>query len=263
MLVLSKEFLRGFGVSSVVLWFVRAAWCGVAFGIAACAGTGQPSGAAGTDFAQTGPQPPVAAQASTGAAAAVLTAKGTEDYLIGPQDLLKIEVFGVDALNRSVRVSSTGKIELPLIGPVQAAGLTSEQLSADIAARLTKDYLQHPQVIIFIEEYTSQRVTVVGEVKKPGVYPVKGRTTLLQVVAGAEGPTSVANIGSVKVLRPQPDGTRKVMDYDLAAIRDGRLPDPEIRGEDLVQVDAGMIKSTIKQASEFILPFYVIRAFLP
>ena len=144
------------------------------------------------------------AQASVGATDPALAAQGTQDYLIGPQDLLKIEVFGVEAMNRSVRVSSTGKIDLPLIGLVQAAGLTSEQLVAEIAARLTKDYLQNPQVIVFIEEYTSQRVTVVGAVKKPGVYPVKGRTTLMQVVAGAEGPISVANIRSVKVLRPSP-----------------------------------------------------------
>jgi polysaccharide biosynthesis/export protein len=255
---LPNRVLREFSVSSFALGFARTILCVMALGIAACAGTGQQYGASGTTVPPGGPQPPVTAQASTGASAAALTAKGTEDYLIGPQDLLKIEVFGVEDLNRSVRVSATGRIELPLIGSVQAAGLTSDQLSADIAARLLKDYLQHPQVLIFIEEYTSQRVTVVGEVKKPGVYPVKGRTTLLQVVAAAEGPTTVASVGSVKVLRPQPDGTRQVMDYDLAAIRTGRMPDPEIRGEDVVQVDASVIKASIKQASEFILPFWVL-----
>jgi polysaccharide biosynthesis/export protein len=240
---LTKSILRGFAFPSVVSVFVRVLWCALALGLVACAG--QPSGDAALASAQS--------QA---------VAAGTQDYLIGPQDLLKIEVFGIEALNRSVRVNSTGRIGLPLIGMVQAGGLTSEQLAADIAARLTQNYLQDPQVIIFIEEYTSQRVTVVGAVKKPGVYPVKGRTTLLQVVAGAEGPTSVANIGSVKVLRPQPDGTRKVMSFDLKAIRDGRIRDPEIRGEDVVQVDSSVVKDSVKQAFEFILPFWVIGSLL-
>jgi len=247
---LPKNSVRGFAFPSVVSVFVRALWCAVTLGLVACAG--QPSG----DAAIT------AASANSQAVAGPGVAAGTQDYLIGPQDLLKIEVFGIEAMNRSVRVSSTGTIGLPLIGSVQAAGLTSEQLAADIAARLTKDYLQDPQVIIFIEEYTSQRVTVVGAVKKPGVYPVKGRTTLLQVVAGAEGPSSVANIGSVKILRPQPDGTRKVMSFNLKAIRDGRIRDPEIHGEDVVQVDSSVVKDSAKQAFEFILPFWVIGSLL-
>ncbi|HYN77846.1 MAG TPA: polysaccharide biosynthesis/export family protein [Lamprocystis sp. (in: g-proteobacteria)] len=248
---MSNRRLPGFTVSLFARRCVRATLCLVALGLAACAGTGQPSGDAGAVFPPVDPK-------STATSDVFANAQGTQDYLIGPQDLLKIEVFGVEAMNRSVRVSSTGKIDLPLIGLVQAAGLTSEQLVAEITARLTKDYMQNPQVIIFIEEYTSQRVTVVGAVKKPGVYPVKGRTTLLQVVAGAEGPTSVANIRSVKVLRPGPGGIRGVVNYDLVAIREGRAPDPEIHGEDLVQVDTSMIRDTIKQASEFVLPFWVI-----
>jgi len=255
---LPDQRLPAFAVSSCAWWFARALLCAAALGIVACAGTGQPSDAAGTAPGQVEPRAAAPAPASAGTATPALTARGTQDYLIGPQDLLKIEVFGVEALNRLVRVSSTGKIDLPLIGLVQAAGLTSEQLATDIAARLTKDYLQHPQVIIFIEEYTSQRVIVMGAVRKPGVYPVKGRTTLLQVVAGAEGPTSVANIRSVSILRLQPNGSRKLMEYNLAAIRDGRAPDPEIRGEDLVQVDSSLVKDAIKQASEFILPFWVL-----
>lgn len=147
---------------------------------------------------------------------------------------------------------------MPLIGLVKAADLSSEQLADDISARLAKDYMQHPQVLVFIEEYTSQRVTVVGAVKKPGVYPLKGRTTLMQVVAIAEGPTSVANISSVKILRPESGGTRKMMEFNLADIRDGRTRDPEIRGEDVVQVDTSTLKDTAKQAFEFVLPFWVL-----
>ncbi len=181
------------------------------------------------------------------------------DYRIGPQDLLKLDVFGVEALSkRSVRVNASGQISLPLIGTVQAGGLTAEQLAADIAARLAKDYLQNPQVTIFIEEFTSQRVTVAGAVKTPNVFPLKGRTTLMQAVTQAGGPTNVANLGSVKILRPEPDGTRKVMEYDLAAIRDGQVPDPEVRGEDVVQVETSAVKETVQQVKDFILPFWFI-----
>ena len=179
------------------------------------------------------------------------------DYRIGPQDLLKLDVFGVEALSKhSVRVNASGQISLPLIGALQAGGLTAEQLAADIAARLAQDYLQNPQVTIFIEEFTSQRVTVTGAVKTPNVFPLKGRTTLLQVVAQAGGPTSVANLGVVRILRPEPDGTRRMLEYDLAAIREGAAPDPEIRGEDVVQVETSAVKDTAKQLTEFILPFW-------
>ncbi len=190
---------------------------------------------------------------STGPAAA------PNDYRIGPQDLLKLDVFGVEALSkRSVRVNASGQISLPLIGTVQAGGLTAEQLAADIAARLAKDYLQDPQVTIFIEEFTSQRVTVAGAVKAPNVFPLKGRTTLMQAVTQAGGPTNVANLGTVKILRPEPDGTRKVMEYDLVAIRDGQVPDPEVRGEDVVQVETSAVKETVQQVKDFILPFWFI-----
>lgn len=238
---------------------VRLALCALAAGAASCASTGRSHGGA---VAAVAPANYAAARTASPVQTESVNVPGGQDYRIGPGDLLKVEVFRIDQLSREVRVNATGQIALPLIGLVEAAGLTGEQLAADIAARLAKDYLQNPQVIVFIEEYTSQRVTVVGAVKKPGVYPLKGRTTLLQVVAIAEGPTSVANIGSVKILRPEPDGTRRMVEYNLADIRDGRIPDPEIRGEDVVQMDVSALKDTAKQAFEFVLPFWVLGAAL-
>lgn len=238
-------------------WLARAALLAWVLGIAACAG--QPPADAGIAAAPTVVQTPTPAAAANLVLTAEGNAPGAPDYLIGPQDLLKLDVFGVESLSkRSVRVNASGQIFLPLIGRVQAAGLTGEQLAADIAARLAKDYLQNPQVTIFIEEFTSQRVTVVGAVKNPGVFPVKGRTTLLQAVASAGGSTNVADLGSVKILRTQPDGTRKTLDFDLGAIRDGQAPDPEIRGEDVVQVDTSAVKETVQQMKEFVLPFWII-----
>ena len=180
----------------------------------------------------------------------------TEDYRIGSQDLLELQVFGVADINRTVRVNSRGFISLPLIGMVQAAGLTSEQLEASLAEKLAKNYLQDPQVSVFVKEYTSQRVTVEGAVKKPGVYPIKGRTTLLQTLAIAEGLTSVADPNEIKVFRPDPQtGTRSTLTFDLEKIRIGELRDPDVRNDDIVQVAESPGKSVAKELIEFILPF--------
>lgn len=217
----------------------------------AAASVSTPAASVSTPAALSAAAPATVASVSATPATPV---EAPSDYFIGPQDLLKIEVFGIESLNRSVRVNSRGQIALPLVGLVQAGGRTGEQLAADIAARLAKDYLQDPQVTIFIEEFTSQRTAVVGAVKNPGVYPLKGRTTLMQVVASAGGPTSVA-AGTVVVLRPEMGGTRKMLQYDLVAIRDGEAPDPEVLGEDVVHVETSGAKETVKQIMEFILPF--------
>lgn len=239
--------------------FASIVLCALILGLVACAKTAQPTG--NLESIGVAPQSP-----SPSAANPVLSNQmivpGGADYLIGPGDLLKIEVFRIDALTREVRVNANGQIALPLIGLLRASGRTGEQLAADIASRLSKDFLQNPQVVVFIIEYTSQRVTVSGEIKNPGVYPIKGRMTLMQAIAGAGGPTTVANIQSVKILRPEPNGTRKTLEYSLSDIRSGLATDPEIRGEDVVQVDANLAKSSIKQVFEYILPFVVIGSFL-
>ncbi|MDQ3028112.1 MAG: polysaccharide biosynthesis/export family protein, partial [Pseudomonadota bacterium] len=95
----------------------------------------------------------------------------TKDYRIGPEDLIEIQVFGVDQLTRTVRVNSRGLISLPLIGNLEVGGLTSQQAEALVVAKLAENFLQNPQVSFFIREYTSQRVTIEGAVNKPGVYP--------------------------------------------------------------------------------------------
>lgn len=229
----------------------------VLLGIAGCASS-PPAADSVTTSVSTPTVPPAAvAVQSTTTPAAPVPVEAPSDYLIGPQDLLKIEVFGIESLDRSVRVNARGQIALPLVGLVQAAGLTGEQLATDIAARLAKDYLQNPQVTIFIEEFTSQRATVVGSVKSSGVYPLKGRTTLLQVVASAGGTTSVAT-GKAMVLRSDSEGARKILEYDLEAIRDGKAPDPEILGEDIVHVETSGFKATAKEIMEFVLPFRFI-----
>lgn len=202
------------------------------------------------------PPTKVLPNAATGTSEASHSPPISEDYRIGPQDLLEIQVFGVSDINRDVRVNSRGLISVPLIGMVQAAGLTSEQLETALAERFSEDFLQNPQVSVFIKEYTSQRVTVEGAVKKPGIYPLKGRSTLLQVLATAEGLTSVADANGIKIFRADPQtGNRETLVFDLEKVRLGELRDPHVRNDDIVQVGESRGKSVAKEIIEFILPF--------
>lgn len=160
-----------------------------------------------------------------------------DDYRIGSSDLLQIDVFQVPEFSQAVRVNSQGFISLPLIGSVQVNGLTSQQLEASLAKLLGEKYLQDPQVSVFIEEYASQRVTVEGAVIKPGIYPIQGRTTLLQALASAEGVNEVAEQGRIKLFRAAGDNTKQILYYDIDAIRQGVTPDPEIHADDIIVVE--------------------------
>ncbi len=109
------------------------------------------------------------------------------DYKIGPEDLLEISVFEEEKLNKTVRVSSQGNISLPLLGVLRVKGLTASELEKEVSDLLTEKYLQNPQVSIFIKEYRSQRISVIGMVEKPGVFEVAGPKTVLDILAQAGG----------------------------------------------------------------------------
>jgi polysaccharide export outer membrane protein len=118
-----------------------------------------------------------------------LTAKGDpyHDYKIGPEDLLEISVFEVENLNKTVRVSSQGNISLPLLGVVRVKGLTANELEKELRDLLGEKYLQDPQVSVFIKEYRSQRISVIGAVKEPRVFEVTGQRSILDMLAMAGG----------------------------------------------------------------------------
>ncbi len=104
------------------------------------------------------------------------------DYKIGPEDLLDVAVWNNTAISRAVPVRPDGKISLPLLNDVQAAGLTPMQLREALAKKLT-DYMPTPEVSVIVKEVHSFKVSVLGEVKKAGQYELKSRTTVLDVVA--------------------------------------------------------------------------------
>lgn len=163
-------------------------------------------------------------------------------YKIGPLDVLDITVFRVPELSKTVQVAATGTINLPLVGEVPAAGQTAQDVERDLTKRLGAKFLQSPQVNVNIREYNSQRVTIDGAVKKPGVYPIRGETTLLQLIATAEGLTDTAQT-EIAVFR-KTGGKRLAAKFDVDEIRSGHAKDPEILEGDLIVVSDSTLKTT-------------------
>lgn len=174
---------------------------------------------------------------------------GDSDYRIGNQDLLEISVFQVDELSHKVRVNSQGMVSLPLIGAVEAGGKSVAELEQDIAKRLGEKFVQNPQVTVFVEEFASQRVTVEGAVNKPGVFPLTGKTTLLQVIAEASGLAPLADDRSVVIFRTI-QGKKMAALFDVPRIRHGQMEDPLIFADDVVVVDRSGSLSFLKTVTD-------------
>ncbi len=181
---------------------------------------------------------------------------GSTDYRVGPLDVLEVEVFGVPDLTKSVRVTVGGEITMPLVGTVPAAGKTVGELQTDIAARLAAGYLENPQVTVFVKEYKSQRVTVEGAVKEPGIISLTDRTSLLQIIAMSKGLDELANPSGIVIYR-NIDGKRYAAKFDIREIRAGRLVDPEVLGNDIVVVDFSGPRSNLRDFL-FTVPFLAL-----
>lgn len=195
-----------------------------------------------TAFAATSPAPIQSAAASD--TARKLTAgatPGNSAYRIGPLDMLDVSVFKVPDMSKTVQVGDDGQISYPLIGEVQAAGKTTHELERDLAKRLGDKYLRSPQVSVLVREYNSQRVTVEGSVKSSGVYPMKGNTSLVQVIAMAGGIDSTIGSGDVVIFRSI-DGRRSVARFDMDAIKKGNAEDPQLQPGDVVVADTSTTK---------------------
>ena len=208
--------------------------------LAACSSAGGTRAAAAPDGGLPAPD-------TTSASGAY---RGATDYRIGAQDLLAISVFGVQELAKEVRVNSNGQISLPLIGGMMAGGLTIPELERELARKYADGYLQNPQVSVFVKEFTSQRVTLEGAVAKPGIYPITGRTTLLQAIALAGGiDDKTADLGGIVLMR-QVDGKRMAAAYDLREVRRGTVEDPVIYGDDIVVIEQSASKTALRRFIE-------------
>jgi polysaccharide export outer membrane protein len=137
-----------------------------------------------------------------------------KEYKIGPKDLLDITVFELPELNQTVRVSEDGSISLPLLGKVVIEGLTKEELERKLAGLLEVKYLKKARVTIFIKEYQSKRVSVIGAVGRPGMYELIGRVSLLEMISQAGGLTDRA-ASELYVLREGKNGIQAKLAIDL------------------------------------------------
>jgi len=124
------------------------------------------------------------------------------NYIIGAEDVLDVNVWKEAELTRTVPVRPDGKISLPLLNDIQAAGLTPQQLAAEITANLRK-FLTNPQVTVIVSQINSQRVYLLGEVTRTGAYPLSPGMNVLQALSSAGGFTMFANTKKIYVLRQE------------------------------------------------------------
>lgn len=184
------------------------------------------------------------------------------EYHLGPGDLLHVQVFEIDGLERDVRVDNNGRVTLPLIGTVQAGGKTLDELQADVTQRYGSRYLQNPQVSILIQQFTGKSVTVSGAVDNPGVYPIAGsRMTLQAAVATAKGVSPIASQRNIIVFRTV-GGQRQLARFDLVDIQHGEAEDPAIYGGDTIVVyrsGARVVLRTLIELTPIVNVFRVYR----
>lgn len=155
-------------------------------------------------------------------------------YLVGPFDRVDIAVFGVPELTRQVQVDASGRFALPLVGEIEAAGYTPQQIGDLIAQRLRGRYVRNPQVSVNADT-VNQMITVDGSVEEPGQFPVTGRMTLMRAIARAKGLSEFASTNFVVVFRRVNNQDMAAL-YDLRAIRQGIYADPEVYANDVVFV---------------------------
>ena len=157
-------------------------------------------------------------------------ALSAQEYRIGPEDVLNINVFEAQELNREVRVSAGREISLPLLGSVRAAGLTPRELEFVLQELLHRTYMKDPHVSVFVREMQSHPVSVMGAVRRPGVFQIRGSKTLLEVLSLAEGLADDAG-ETVIILRGAALSAEPDSPTDHAAASDPPSPGPQSPGE--------------------------------
>jgi polysaccharide export outer membrane protein len=184
-----------------------------------------------------------------------------QQVYIAPFDVLDVSVFQEPDLSlEDVAVDADGMILFPLLGRVRAAGKSPAQLADDLRASLQGRYIVKPQVTVAVTQSVAQRVTVEGLVNEPGVFDVRGATTLLSVLARAKSPTESAALNEVVVFRFV-DGQRMGAVFNLRDIRSGDAPDPKIIGGDTVVVGFSEVRSNLRLLLQTIPGFAVFRPF--
>jgi polysaccharide export outer membrane protein len=166
-------------------------------------------------------------------------------------DVLEISVFKVPELSKSVQVADTGTINMPLLGEVPAAGKTAQEIEQDLTRKLGAKYLKSPQVTVFVKDHNSQTVTIEGAVMKPGVFPIRGKLSLVQLIATAGGLNNDLYEKEVTVFRTV-DGERTSTAFNIDEVRAGKAADPELHQGDVIVVDNNSGKVALSTALKVI-----------
>jgi polysaccharide biosynthesis/export protein len=160
-------------------------------------------------------------QSANNAEGATAAKAHDNSFIIGNDDVLSINVWKEPDISKSVPVRSDGKISLPLVGEVQAAGNTPLKLEQEIAARL-KNYISEPEVTVMVQQVNSQKFNILGQVNKPGSYPLTNSPTVLDAIAVAGGFRDFAKQKSIYVLRQNTDGTQTRLPFNYKEVVKGQ-----------------------------------------
>ncbi|HTU41938.1 MAG TPA: polysaccharide biosynthesis/export family protein [Candidatus Aquilonibacter sp.] len=151
-----------------------------------------------------------------------------DSFIIGDDDLLAINVWKEPDISRQVPVRSDGKISLPLVGEVKAAGETPLKLEQDLESRL-KNYIDEPEVTVIVQQINSQKFNILGQVNHPGSFTLANSATVLDAIALAGGFRDFAKQKSVYVLRANADGSETRIPFNYKEVLKGKNPEQNIK----------------------------------
>src|SRR5437899_250769 len=160
--------------------------------------------------------------------AAAPPSTSSDEFVIGPGDVLAINVWKETDISKVIPVRSDGRISLPLIGELQSSGLTPKQLEAEITKRL-KDYVADPSVTVVVQEIRSQKINVLGMVARPGSYAITSSLTVLDAIALAGGFRDFAKQKSIYVLHENADGTQSRLSFNYKEVIKGVNPAQNVK----------------------------------
>ena len=187
-------------------------------------------------------------------------AKTDGEYRLGPGDLVEIGVFGVEDFRHTVRISASGLIKLSLLDPIMASGLTAAELEARVASALQGEIIKDPQVSVFVKEYRSQPVFVLGSVRTPGQYQISLELKIIDAISMAGG--LLPNAGREAVIRRQTgDGREEQITVDLQQLleKGDFSVNERIRGGDVINIpervaETVYILGEVNRAGAFAIP---------
>jgi len=172
---------------------------------------------------------PATSQPTQNVEVSAATKAHDDSFVIGNDDVLAINVWKEPDVSRpAVPVRSDGKISLPLVGEVQAAGRTPLKLEQEIAAKL-KNYIAEPEVTVMVQQINSQKFNILGMVNKPGSYPISNSATVLDAIALASGFRDFAKQKSIYILRQNADGTQTRLPFNYKEVVKGQNPAQNIK----------------------------------